>query len=68
MIPPWGDSKTIYDGDDKTVLESSGKFSKGTYYIKVLKYFKIEIKEKNINYIQINQENKSKAIEKSEMN
>ena len=30
--------------------------------------FKIEIKEKNINYVQINQEIKSKTIEKSEMN
>ena len=35
---------------------------------KVLKCFKIEIKEKNKNYIQINQENKSKTTEKSEMN
>ena len=29
--------------------------------------FKIENKEKNINYVQINQEIKSKTIEKSEM-
>ena len=34
---------------------------------RVLKCFKIEIKEKNINYVQINQEIKSKTIEKSEM-
>ena len=34
---------------------------------RIFKCFKIEIKEKNINYIQINQENKSKTIEKSEM-
>ena len=37
------------------------------YLIYTKKCFKIEIKEKNINYIQINQENK-KTIEKSEMN
>ena len=35
---------------------------------KILKCFKIEIREKNINYVQINQEILSKTIEKSEMN
>ena len=33
---------------------------------KVLEMFKIEIRDKNINYVQINQEIKSKTIEKSE--
>ena len=33
-----------------------------------LKCFKIEIKEKNINYVQINQEIISKIIEKLEIN
>ena len=33
---------------------------------RVLKSFKIKIRDKNINYVQINQEIKSKTIEKSE--
>ena len=34
---------------------------------KFLKCFKIEIKEKNINYVQINQEIKSKTMENQKM-
>lgn len=36
----WYGSRTIYDGEDEMVLESDGKFSKGTYYIKISKYDK----------------------------
>ena len=34
---------------------------------RVLKWFKIGIREKNINYVQINQEKSEDTIEKSEM-
>lgn len=34
----WYGSKTIYEGDEELVLESSGKWTKGTFYIKILKY------------------------------
>lgn len=37
----WYGSRTMYEGDKELVLESNGKFSKGTYYIKVYKYDKI---------------------------
>lgn len=34
----WFGTKTIYEGKNETVLESDGKWSKGTFYIKMSKY------------------------------
>lgn len=33
----WYGSRTIYEGDGDLVLKSDGKFTKGTYYIKIFK-------------------------------
>ncbi len=34
----WYGSHTIYEGDEDLVLKSSGKWTKGTFYIKIYKY------------------------------
>ena len=34
----WFGSRTIYEGDEGLVLKSDGKWSKGTFYIKIFKY------------------------------